>query len=276
MAFPLLFLNALGEIMEKRNIHKLLQIGLIIIALGSMVGCGSSKTGDGFGSADESSTDQTQINVPAGTAMAACSEDVEGLSDLKVRLMVYQDSYGKVRPDYVRLQINKAPSGWQSGNWDLYIYRWTAASDGNTSIDSTPLQYQWERKVGSGFSLMASTWYQVFNWAEVVQMVDYVKESAQVDLPKDSPQAFANVASLLVGLKDTTNSYQVLRLVFKNGNTVMKEANVLIPTFIANPEKYNADPRHPPILQTLHPLKSRLGQTWTEANYLEFARSFCF
>jgi hypothetical protein len=259
--------------MKKANIQKLLQVAILILALSTLVGCGSSKTGSGFGSADSGST--TTDTTPT-TAMAACSEDVQGLSDLKVRLMQYSTSTVGSLSSYVHLQLAKAPSEWQSSNLDLLVYRWTAAPDGSTSIDSTPLQYQWERRNGGSFSLLSSNWYQVFNWSEVVQMADYYKASTNVTLDTSSPQAWANATGLVVNLKDSTNSYQVLRLVFKNGGTVARQVDVLIPAFQANPSVYNADSRHPAVLQALHPLKQTLGQTWSDAQYTELARAFCF
>lgn len=258
----------LGEFMKTVQ-TKWFQIGLAVLALGALVGCGSSKSNsDGFGAVDSSSTSTPSSSV----AQAVCSQDVAGQSDLQVRLMQFVDSYSQTRSDYVRLQFRIAPAEWQTSNWDMLIYRWTAAPDNSTSMDSTPLYYQFEKKVPAGFQLLHSQSYQVMNWSEIQSYAQAVNVNAA------TPQDFFMTASLLVNLKDMTNSYQVLRVVFRDKTTgaVAKSADVLIPSFLADPAKYNADSRHPITLQVLHPLKDKLGQSWTQANYYEFARAFCF
>lgn len=254
----------------KAQIGKSLQMALLVLALGALVGCGTSKSGDSFGSIDNSSTD-TLAPDASTDAQALCSQNLTSTGDtFQVRLMKYVDSYNQSRSDFVRLQFRVPPTGWQNGNWDMLIYRWTASPDGSSSIDSTPLFYQFEKKVPAGFQLISTHSYQIFNWAEVVQMGEY----AQINT--SSPQSFFTPISLLVNLKDSTNSYQVLRVVFRQNGSVVTESDVLIPTFLANPAKYNADSRHPLALQVLHPLKDKLNQSWSETNYYEFARAFCF
>ncbi len=244
-----------------------MKLSLIILAIGFLVACGSSKTADsGFGTVDSSST-STNTEKPA---VAVCSQDVAGSSSMKVRLMQYVDPYGATRSDYVRLQFKVAPSDWASGDLDLLLYRWTASSDNATSLDSTPLSYQLEKKVGSGFQLLSNQAYQIMNWTEIQQFALATNVNAA------SPQDFFQTVTVLVNLKDMTNSYQALRVNLRQNGTVVHKMDVLIPTFQADPAKYNADTRHPVSLQALHPLKDKLGQSWTQANYFEFARSFCF
>lgn len=242
------------------------QVLFAALALTFLVACGSSKTsGSGISSADSASTSSA-----SDTAQAICAQDVSGQSDLKVRLMQFVDAYGQSRSDYVRLQFKLAPSAWQSNNFDMLIYRWTASPDNSSSLDSTPLPYQFEKKVPAGFQLLDATAYQIINWSEIQSYALATNMSAS------SPQDFFNSVSLLVNLKDSTNSYQVLRVVFRLNGTVMQSADVLIPTFAADPARYNADSRHPITLQVLHPLKDKLNQGWTQANFYEFARAFCF
>lgn len=259
----------------KNQFQKPLQVALIVIALLSIVGCGTSKTGgEGFGSADQSSTGEPSTSTDA---LALCSQNLSTTGDnFQVRLMQYKDNFNQTRADYVRLQFKIAPAAWQAGNWDMMVYRWTAAPDNSTSLDSSRLSYQFERRTASGFQLLHSNSYSIFNYDEVEGMAAYANTHLNANLSASSPQAFFNDVSLLVNLRDSTNSFQVLRVVFKQGSSVVSQADVLIPTFQANPAKYNTDARHPSVLQALHPLKDKLGQSWTEANYYEFANTFCF
>lgn len=254
--------------MKAFTLQKGLQIGLCMLAIAALVGCGSSKSSDGFGSNDNSSN-----VVPATTdAISQCSQDVAGNSELKVRIMQFVDQYGQTRPDYVRLQFLKVPSGWQIGNWDMNIKRWAVSPDNKSSMDETALSYQFEKKSSTSFSLIhpADYQYQVFNYEEVEEMSAYVG----VD-----PGAFFNRYSVLVNLKGDASSFQALRVQFSKGGAagqVETYVDVLIPTFQADPAKYNADSRHPYTLQILHPLKDKLGQSWTQSQYYDFTRGFCF
>jgi hypothetical protein len=254
----------------KRNL--LITLAALFACL-SLVGCGSSKTtNEGFGAVSQASSAQNSPTSPVGneTALALCSRDANALPDSQVHLQQFVDQYGQTRSDYVRLQITNAPQAWQSGNWDLVIYRWTAASDGTTSIDSVPVSFQFERKVGSAYQLLAPDSYSIFNWEETVAM------GAHAGIPTGTPQAFYGASNLVVNLRDTTNSFQALRVVLKLGGVVQRQMDVLIPTFAADPARYNTDARHPAVLQALHPLRDKLGQTWTQANYFEFAKALCF
>jgi hypothetical protein len=243
-----------------------LKICLIILALGFLAACGSSKTSDdGFGSANSSST-----TTPSNAVQAICSQDVSNYSDLKVRLMQYKDQYNQTRSDLVRLQFKIAPSAWQTNNLDMLVYRWSSSPDNSLNMDTTPLYYQFEKKVPSGFQLISQNSYQIFNFTEIQQM------GAARGISATSPQDFFNTASLLVNLRDSTNAFQVLRVVFRQNGTVVESTDLLIPTFQANPTIYNADTRHSVSLQALHPLKDKAGQNWPDASWDSMAQSFCF
>ncbi|MEZ0392190.1 MAG: hypothetical protein ACAH59_08250 [Pseudobdellovibrionaceae bacterium] len=257
-------------------VNTTLKICLVLIAVGALVGCGSSKTGgDGYGSTDNPSNDTN--STPPDIALAICSQDMSGVADLQVRLMQYSNASGQARPDFVRLKFSKIPSGWEAAGWDMMIYRWSAAPDNSTSLDSTPLFYQFEKKTPAGFDLISSNSYKYFSFDEAVALAEYNNQyEGNIQISASSAAAFASSVSLLVNVTDTTNSFQVLRVVFKQGSTIKAQANVLIPTFQADPAKYNADPRHPAVLKALHPLKDKLGQNWSDLNYYEFAKAFCF
>ncbi len=251
--------------MKAWNVQKALQVGLCVVAIAALVGCGKSKSSDGFGSTNNSSTSPSSSD-----AIAQCSQDVANNSNIKVQVMQYVDQYGQARTDYVRVKLSKIPSTWMTSNWDLNVKRWAVSPDNKSSMDNTALYYQFEKRTASGFQLLSNYSYQVFNWDEVQQMADY----AGID-----DGAFFNSVSLLVNLKGDSGSFQALRVAFSQGGangSVIHYVDVLIPTFQADPAKYNADSRHPYTLQILHPLKDKAGQGWTQSQYLDFTKSFCF
>jgi hypothetical protein len=143
-------------------------------------------------------------------------------------------------------------------------------------LDNSELNFQFEKKVSGGFQLIKdasnnSLTYRKFNWNDIVQMGTYASISTT------SPQAFWNIASIVVDVRDTTNSYQALQIVlWDSSGTAARKVDLLIPTFQADPAKYNADSRHPQVLRNIHPLKALLGQSWSQTNYDQFARAFCF
>jgi len=252
--------------MKAWNMQKTLQVGLCLIAIATLIGCGKSKTSDGFGNSDSAS------NVIPNTndTLALCSQDVAANTELKVRVMQFVDQYGQARPDYVRIQFLKVPSGWSGSNWNLNIKRWAVSPDNKSSMDETALYYKFERKMASGFQSMSDYAYQVFNYSEVEKMAKY----AEIDEAN-----FFSQSSILVNLKGDSSSFQALRIQFSEGDAagaVETYVDVLIPAFQADPAKYNADVRHPHTLQVLHPLKDKLGEAWSQSQYYDFTRSFCF
>lgn len=264
----------------KYNQTNLLKITLIAGSIFWLVGCGSSKTASsGFDAASTSNN----TSSASDSAMAACSTDVAGLSDFQVQVMQYREYNA---PNLVRVKIVKAPSEFNStsSDWKVQMYRWTSTVDGSTSIDNSPLSFQFERKVGTGFELIAKNSqtpvvYSAFYGSQIAPMADYANQyTGYAPISKASPTDFFKGATFLVDLKDSTNSYQVLRVTIHNKDetSVLREVDVLIPTFSADPARYNSESRHPLVLQGLHPLKAKLGQSWSQTQYSEFAKTFCF
>lgn len=265
--------------MKRINSKNLMKLSLAIGALWWLTGCGSSKSsGGGF---DAASTDQSSTVGPSD-ALANCSTDVANLADFQVQVMQYGSGLTPSRPDLLRVKIIKIPQDYVDQNWKVVMYRWTVAASGNTSIDQTALSYQFERKNSySSFQQIisgtANNTYRAFYGEQIQGMVDYANQfNSYAPLSGATPADFFQGATFLVNIKDVYNAYQVLRISLKSNDSVMREVDVLIPTFQADPALYNADSRHPAVLQQLHPQKSKLGGNWTKDQYAEFARASCF
>lgn len=247
--------------------HQILRITLCLIAIASVVGCGKSKSTENSAGENTSSLS----SVVSQSSLADCSQDNFANPELKVQVMKYIDSYGQPRTDLVRIKFPKIPSGWKLADWDLVVKRWAVSPDNQSSIDDTALFYQMEKRTASGFSVIHPTnyAYQMFNYTEVKQMASYAGISEST---------FFNEVSLVVNLRGDSNSFQVLRIQFSNGvsGAVETYVDVLIPSFQANPAEYNADSRHPATLRVLHPLKDKLGQSWSQQQYVDFTKAYCF
>jgi hypothetical protein len=254
------------------------------------VNCGSpSSSGDGFGAVVDS-TNNSSNSTDTTALLTNCSRSITAYdtttgarvptTDISVVVQRYKDQFGATRDDLMRVKFVTAPSSqWINENWDLEIYRWIASSNGST-LDSTNLSFQFERKVGSNAQLVSSNNYIFFNWAEFVGMADYVNKlpaySSSPQISSVSPIAFFNDMNLLVNTRDASNSYQVMRLVLRRSSTgqSVREIDVLIPSFQADPAKYAADSRHPQILSDLHPLKGQVG--FTQLQFQSVAHGACF
>ena len=269
------------------NRNTLLKAGTILVAGYLLTGCGSSKSSDGgFGSASSSSTSSNSLD-PADTTYTSCSKSAKvssvdsagnrtAIGDVAVQVKAYVDQFGTARNDLVRLKFVTAPQLWQDQNWDMKMFRWIASPDGSSTIDTTPLTYQFERSISSGYQLLSTNSYPIFNWTEVTQMADYANQALSANLSSSSPAAFFSQVSLLVNLKDTTNSYQVLRMVFYSGASVMREIEILIPSFQADPTRYANNASHPSALVSLHPLYAQKGQNFSQTQFKQMADANCF
>ena len=274
-----------GEFMKKH-----LQLLAVGITLGTLfVNCGSPSTsGDGFGAVN------TPSNVPNPadqTKLTSCSKNIVAYdtssgsrvptTDISVQVQRYKDQNGTVRDDLMRVKFVTAPSAqWIAQNWDLEIYRWMASPTGS-NLDSTNLRFQFERKVGSNAQLVSPNQYIFFKWTDFENMTTFVNSSpAFKSFPTSvsdvSPIAFFNEMNLLVNTRDDSNSYHVMRLVLRNGTTgqSVREIEVLIPAFAADPARYAADTRHPLVLQDLHPLKGQSG--YTQLQFQALGHASCF
>jgi hypothetical protein len=284
MAFALLLLKASGDAMKKFNFYTLLKFSAMLMAIVSLSACGSTVSSIGFGSANSASTAPTDPS----SAIAKCSKDMSGLSDFQIRVEAAFDSFGTLRPDYVRVSIVTSPSNWSSSDYDLQFYRWTATSNGtstSTSLDSSALGLQFERTLGPNYYQLLSNnsgvapVYTIINASEIKSYGQAAGLSSY-----STPKAVLDQAHFLVNLRDRSGAFQVIRAVLyqKNTRTVVRQVDALIPQFYANPATYNAQLNstgnlaHPTVLQALHPLKAYIGQGWSESQYQSFMDGFCF
>jgi hypothetical protein len=263
------------------NINSRLNVGIKIVgallAVAYLTACGSSISGGGFGSVDNSSTSTPVI---PGAAVAKCSQDVGTSSDFHVRVEAAYDQFGTIQPSYARVTITSAPTNW-TNNYDLQLYRWTASSTGTTQLDQAALTFQFERTVApKTYQLMTVNNGSNQQVAYSYSIIDANEITAYANASTGNSYAsasavFSSGIHFLVNLHDPSGSYQVIQAVLfnKGTRTVYRQVDVLIPTFYANPATYNST--HPAVLQNLHPLHS-MGQGWSESQYQSFTDGLCF
>jgi hypothetical protein len=255
--------------MKTKSFIKIFLLTITVCTLG--IGCSKSKDSK----IEESNTDLSSETV--AKPLTQCTQDNKGLVDFQVSLMNLKDSSGNPNYRYVHLRFNKIPAEYQTAGWDMQVYRWAVSASGSTSIDSTPLFMHPEKKISTNVfqkiipqTHEGSNGYQVLNFTELQQIGVYGNVNST------SPQTFFNSAYLLIDTADETGTYKVLRVVFRNPSdgTVAKELDLLLPPVYANPNIFHAE--KPAILSALHPLKSLIGQSWTDTDFASFTDKFCF
>jgi len=296
---PALLLNQVsGEFMKTFNTQNILKAGLLLTALCFLSACGASKTTSG--GFDSASTDGGTTD-DSGDAIATCSKDVLNLSDFQVRAMVYTDAYGATRSNYINIKIVKAPAAFKDSNWKLQMFRWGAVGSGVTTIQDPEdrLTYQFQRAIQSprfpSILPEGSTEYYRFsgaqilgNGSDVAGLVPYANQyTGFPTIDGSTASNFFNGVVLRVDLRDSSNTFSAIRLVLRDqSGTDMRTLDILVPSFKADPNKYNAETwtvagssvlRHPVSLQNIHPLKNYTGQSnIAQSFYYEAARAFCF
>lgn len=210
----------------------------------------------------------TETITPGTKPVALCSTDVANRSDFQVRVGVVYNSLGQVDTTKIRFKLINVPQAMIDEKWDLSVYDWGSDSQGNMT-DFVKRSYKFERKINNGFQIVApNNSYTKLNSDEMVEMGEHLS------LDLEARQAI-DYFSFQVDLGSGTR--QVLNLTFylPDGSKVEgQEINVLMPAFYANPTDY-AIGKHS-ILQNLHPLKDRLGQTWSYGEWEDFTRNMCF
>lgn len=261
MALPLLDKSlSAGDFMTKRteNFFKLM-LALSMLAL--TVGCGSSKTVSDDGSVDLGSS---VPGVPENKPVASCSADTS-TSDLHAKAMTMVNAYGQVDANQMRFKLSSLPAGFLTDEWDLQVRQWTEDGSGN-SVLSGPLSFYFERKVSYGYETVSSSQFNILNMDEIRQMAAAVSGPTTDSAIRD----YFNFR-----IPTGSSNYHVLRLTMrlKNNGAIQREIDILMPSFYAKPSDYQA---YRPSLYFLHPMKSRAGQSWTDAQWKGFTDAFCF
>lgn len=246
--------------MTKQTTYFKLFLAISMLVL--TVGCGSSKTVSDDGSVDLGSSDPV---VPDNKPVASCSADTS-TSDLHAKSMIMVNAYGQIDANQMRFKLSSLPTGFLTDEWDLQVRQWTEDGSGN-SVLSGPLSFYFERKVSYGYETVSSSQFNILNMDEIRQMYTSVTGTTGAD---STIRDYFNFR-----IPTGSSNYHVLRLTMrlKNNGAIQREIDILMPSFYAKPSDYQA---YRPSLYFLHPMKSRAGQSWTDAQWKGFTDAFCF
>jgi len=261
-----------------------LQIALIaVIAFCGLLGCGAQKSGldsnidlgsTGNGISDPG-PDISTMNVDqlSANGYALCSQDMNNDADVGVQIMQFYNSSSRIpNHNYVHIKFNRFPTTFagSTDNPAFAVWASTVSAEGNETT-AAPLKFGFEKINGTNsFSPITEVNYTSASWGDMVALINYYK------LSYTTGAAMMNNYSLVVDLSQYSSTPNlVIKVALYNSNyALLKYVNGLVPVFKANPNTYASN--HPTTLVNLHPLRTMLGSTWTEQQFVTESARNCF
>ena len=236
------------------------RILIAVAAALTLFGCGASKLQTNAGGLISGST----ISSSTSGSIAKCSHDLDNLSDLSIRLKVYEDSSGTARGDLIRLKFDRIPTSF-SATGDNAFELWSRTADSGGSWGAWHKVSFYIESTGAKVT-RAPYLYSDLTWTQMQQLATYFGMTGA-----DASTFFASV-QIIAQLTDTTVSKVLTAKLYMTSSS--PETTALIPTFPANPNNYAQN--HPAVLQALHPLQALANSKYSEDQYLYEANQFCF
>jgi hypothetical protein len=236
---------------------------LAILAFVALSGCGAQKFQTNNGGIITGNTNLSSTSPNA--AAAKCSHDVDNLSDLSIRLKVFEDPSSGVRNDLIRVKFDRFPTYFTNDSDAIQLWTRTVDSAGNWGPWHKVAFYV-ERYNSSGI-LRTPYKYTDITWGQLKQIADYFGMGTSLS----APEMFGSVV-LLAQLDDASVSKVLDVKIYAGSNS--PDTLALIPQFAANPKEYAKN--HPSVLQALHPLQALASANYTEEQYAYEANQFCF
>lgn len=246
---------------------KALRVSAILMVLALLSACGSnvSPRSSALYSGSGPTTDASLLDA-SGAGEAQCSMFDSTSTRLGGRVTTYYYD-GVLQEDKVRVRITSLVENFDS-NSNLYIqmFRWKINAAGAAELDSTPVQFQFEKGTGSASPISSLT--TSISSAGVASL-----RSANNISGTTSLEFFANT-TMVVNAVDY--NWHALKVVIYDGssNQQVGSADFLLPIFHANPNRYALS--HAPTLNALHPFYAQRTTQLSESAWAARAQSYCF
>jgi len=238
---------------------------LLIIFLGWLTsGCGASMTTTDSTAGSSSSSSFMPLSTSftsLSTQNTICNEISTANIRLDAKLRIVDGT-----DDMMRVRITGLTNQFDNGaNTNLQMYRWTASTDGTTSMDSAPLTFHIEAASSNGHG--GNIYTQNMTQIAMSDVTTIAKNNA---LTINSAESFFNQVDVIV--HGVSIDWKALKFVIYNNGAILVSNDALLPAFAANPSTYASN--HPSVLSSLHPFHTQLGLN--DSDYLSMAQSFCF
>lgn len=189
----------------------------------------------------------------------------------KVTTYYYNDV---LKEDMIRLRLTGIPDVFSTKS-TVYIqmFRWKMKRDpttgleleGQTELDSVnPVMFNVESGGGSVTPIASDKKDFYLSDVTALRKANSIPGTTALDF-------FSNTTFVLRGLD---YSWSALKIVVYDGTTVVGQADLLLPAFQANPNRYASS--HASLLEQMHPFWAQKNQSYTESDWSGRARSLCF
>lgn len=252
---------------------KPVRVFIILMMLALLSACGSKVTPRAATLHSGSGPTDLSAISPTGDGQAECSMFDSTSTRLGGKATTYYYN-GVLQEDKVRVRVTSLVEAFDTNsNYYIQAFRWKVVRDPVTfentvSLDSTPLQFTFEK--GSGSSSPISSPMSSINGTTMAQIrtANNLGGSGAVDF-------FAKTTMIMSGVD---YNWQSMKIVVYDGSTtpasVVGQADYLLPVIQANPNRYALT--HDSILNNMHPFWNQRTQTLSESEWANRASSFCF
>lgn len=256
--------NSLGLIETKPV--RIAMIGLLLALLSA---CGSNVTPRAGASY---STGGPASSVPLVGTSGAGEAQCTPFDSTSTRLAGRATSYylnGVLQEDRVRVRITSLVEAFDTNsNYYIQAFRWKVGSSGTAEIDSTAVQFQFEKGAGSDTPISALATSVNLTGISSIRSSAGISGTGAVDF-------FSKTTMVVRGVD---YNWQALKIVVYDGSVtparIVGQTDFLLPIFEANPNVYaNA---HSSIVANLHPFIAQRSQTLSETEWAQRSMSYCF
>ncbi|MEK7357912.1 MAG: hypothetical protein AAB250_15790 [Bdellovibrionota bacterium] len=249
----------------KPQIEKFFRVAPLLAAAALLTACGSSvQPRDG--------ASQTGIAPNVGGTTITQSGDVgtqcNGFDSSETRLAGQVTSTyvnGQVQEDKIRLRITSLNSTFDTGsNYHIKFFRWQVSPAGLVNIDSTPVEFIIEKGATNSTAISNRMSSLSANDIASLRSSSGVTGTTSIDFLTNTTLVLQNV----------DYNWQALKIVMYDGTTVIGSADLLLPVFAANPNKYAST--HNGVLPALHPMFKDRAQNLSDADWGARFQTYCF
>jgi hypothetical protein len=251
-----------GEALWSEKAMRLMALAAVLMLLSA---CGAKVQPRATASSSGSGPVLSGTPLPSNTsAQAECT----GFDTTSTRMSGKVTTYyynGTLQEDVVRLRFSTLNESFDSNaNSYIQMFRWRTNSSGGTELDPNPVQFRFES--GNGSVSPISDFMTSINARQIADLRSRNSMTGTTAL-----DFFSKTTITLHGLD---YNWQALKIVLYDGSSTIGSADVLLPVFLANPNRYAAE--KPLVLAQLHPFYSQRSSNLSEQEWQSRAGSACF
>lgn len=255
------------KVNTKEQEYQMSLVGLFYLVVFAYLasGCGASTTT--VSNASSSTSLSSTSTITSTNMLATCNHFSATGTTLDGKVQSIANS-----SDYMRLRITGITSQFDN-NSNIYVkfFRWKTNSDGTSYIDSNPLTFHMSTpgygSDGNGGNVLSdssgNSEYTTVNVSNLKTLATNNYESFS------SSSSFLNSHDFI--LHGLSIDWKVVKIALFSSGTSIASADILLPSFAANPTTYAAG--HTSLLYQLHPFYGQTGQV--DQYYMNGARGFC-